>query len=201
MNWSTRLCTAYKNKDIFDDRETASFHSFSSGFLPALGAQSHSFLSVGRRIILPYDPRYRWWENFLVLLVIYTAWMSPFELGFLAIPPWPYIASDFVVDCFFAIDIILTFFVAYLDTKTYLLVDRRTKIASRYLKTWFTFDVASTIPVQVVALSQKSRQGLTYSALNMLRLWRLRRVGALFTRLEKDIHVSYFWIRCLKLLC
>ncbi|KAH6559162.1 hypothetical protein KP509_1Z024800 [Ceratopteris richardii] len=35
----------------------------------------------------------------------------------------------------------------------------------------------------------------------MFRLWRLRRVNCLFTRLEKDIKCSYFLIRCLKLLC
>ncbi|KAI5054076.1 hypothetical protein GOP47_0031031, partial [Adiantum capillus-veneris] len=33
----------------------------------------------------------------------------------------------------------------------------------------------------------------------MLRLWRLRRVSALFARLEKDVRFSYFWMRCLKL--
>ncbi|KAF5725809.1 putative Potassium channel AKT1 [Tripterygium wilfordii] len=35
----------------------------------------------------------------------------------------------------------------------------------------------------------------------MLRLWRLRRVSALFSRLEKDRHYNYFWVRCAKLIC
>ncbi|XP_057768269.1 potassium channel AKT1 isoform X2 [Salvia miltiorrhiza] len=35
----------------------------------------------------------------------------------------------------------------------------------------------------------------------MLRLWRLRRVGALFARLEKDKNFNYFWVRCAKLVC
>ncbi|CAN6441923.1 unnamed protein product [Victoria cruziana] len=35
----------------------------------------------------------------------------------------------------------------------------------------------------------------------MLRLWRLRRVSALFARLEKDRKFSYFWVRCVKLIC
>lgn len=38
---------------------------------------------------------------------------------------------DLVVDGFFAVDIILMFFVAYLDKSTYLLVDDHTKIAIR----------------------------------------------------------------------
>jgi ankyrin repeat protein len=35
----------------------------------------------------------------------------------------------------------------------------------------------------------------------MLRLWRLRRVSALFARLEKDIRFNYFCTRCAKLIC
>lgn len=38
---------------------------------------------------------------------------------------------DLVVDAFFAVDIALTFFVAYLDKSTYLLVLDHKKIASR----------------------------------------------------------------------
>ncbi|GMI67747.1 K+ transporter 1 [Hibiscus trionum] len=36
---------------------------------------------------------------------------------------------------------------------------------------------------------------------SMLRLWHLRRVGALFSRLEKDGNYNYFWVRCAKLIC
>ncbi|KAG5243418.1 potassium channel AKT [Salix suchowensis] len=35
----------------------------------------------------------------------------------------------------------------------------------------------------------------------MLRLWRLRRVSALFSRLEKDRNYNYFWVRSAKLTC
>ncbi|CAN0838212.1 Potassium channel AKT6 [Linum grandiflorum] len=35
----------------------------------------------------------------------------------------------------------------------------------------------------------------------MLRLWRLRRVSRFFARLEKDKNYSYFWTRCVKLVC
>ncbi|KAL0365043.1 UNVERIFIED_CONTAM: Potassium channel AKT2/3 [Sesamum angustifolium] len=36
--------------------------------------------------------------------------------------------------------------------------------------------------------------------LGMLRFWRLRRVKTFFTRIEKDIRFSYFWVRCARLL-
>lgn len=69
-----------------------------------------------------------------MVLVIYSAWSSPFELAFKKVATGSLLYVDLVVDFFFATDIILTFFVAYLDKSTYLLVDIHKKIATRYPK-------------------------------------------------------------------
>ncbi|KAJ6295819.1 hypothetical protein OIU78_023778 [Salix suchowensis] len=140
------------------------------------------------------------WETFLVLLVIYTAWVSPFEFGFLKQPQSPLSICDNVVNGFFAVDIVLTFFVAYLDKTTYLLVDDHKKIAWKYVSSWLALDIISTIPSELARkISPKPLQ--SYGFFNMLRLWRLRRVSALFSRLEKDRSFNYFGVRCTKLLC
>ena len=62
-------------------------------------------------------------------------------------------------------------------------------------------DVASTIPFQGLAylITGEVREGAAYSLLGVLRLWRLRKVKQFFTRLEKDIRFSYFWVRCARL--
>lgn len=116
-----------------------------------------------------------------MLLVFYTAWVSPFEFGFLERPTGPLAITDNVVNGFFAVDIILTFFVAYLDKDTFLLIDSHKKIAWRYAKTWLIFDIISTIPFEIVRsiLPSPLQQ---YGVFNMLRLWRLRRVSAMFAR-------------------
>lgn len=77
----------------------------------------------------------RWWQTYLVILVVYSAWASPFELAFrkAATGSRSLMPIDLVVDGFFAFDIILTFFVAYLDKSTYLLVDDPKKIARRWI--------------------------------------------------------------------
>lgn len=123
----------------------------------------------------------RSWETFLILLVIYTAWVSPFEFGFLEHPKGGLAIADNVVNGFFAIDIVLTFFVAYLDKATYVLIDEPKEIAKRYATTWLLLDVISTIPSELArkAMPRKLR---SYGFFNMLRLWRLRRVSALFAR-------------------
>lgn len=127
---------------------------------------------------------YRLWQTFLVVLVVYSAWASPFELAFRG-TVGSLLPVDLVVDAVFAIDIILTFFVAYLDTSTYLLVDDHKKIAIRYVKNLhFTMDLASTLPFQQIhqILSGRPHKSQVFGFLNMLRLWRLRRVSELFTR-------------------
>uniref|UniRef100_A0A1D1Z8U8 Potassium channel n=1 Tax=Anthurium amnicola TaxID=1678845 RepID=A0A1D1Z8U8_9ARAE len=175
-------------------------YSISNTILPSLGARSNRRMKLHRFIISPHDRRYRAWETFLILLVIYSAWVSPFEFGFLERPKGGLAIADNVVNLFFAVDIILTFFVAYLDKATYLMIDTPKEIAWRYTSTWLVLDVISTIPSEIArkALPQTLR---SYGFFNMLRLWRLRRVSALFARLEKDRNFNYFWVRCAKLIC
>lgn len=125
----------------------------------------------------------RTWETFLILLVIYTAWVSPFEFGFLGAKTGVLSLCDNIINGFFAIDIVLAFFVAYLDKTSYLLIDEPKEIAWRYASTWLALDIISTIP------SEATRQLLptnlqSYGFFNMLRLWRLRRVSSLFARYD-----------------
>lgn len=69
---------------------------------------------------------------FLIVLVFYSAWASPFELAFQMIGSSSLLIPDLIVDAFFAVDIVVTFFVAYLDEDTYELVDDPKKIAVRW---------------------------------------------------------------------
>lgn len=69
----------------------------------------------------------------MVVLVAHSAWVSPFEMAFMRDLPMQYQVIDYVVDAFFAADIIITFFVAYFDNTTYLLVGKKSRIALRYI--------------------------------------------------------------------
>ncbi|XP_042377518.1 potassium channel AKT1-like [Zingiber officinale] len=190
------MCGLETEKEISRD---GSHYSIFSGIIPSLGARSTRRVMLRWFIVSPYDRRYRAWETFLIVLVIYSAWVSPFEFGFLGHATGALALVDNIVNAFFAIDIILTFFVAYLDRTTYLMVDDPKLIAWKYLTTWFVLDVASTIPSEL-ALTLLPHKLRSYGFFNMLRLWRLRRVSALFARLEKDRHFNYFWVRCAKLI-
>ena len=70
----------------------------------------------------------------MVVMVAYSAWVYPFEVAFMnASPKGGLEVVDLVVDLFFAVDIVLTFFVAYIDPRTQLLVRDRKKITFRYV--------------------------------------------------------------------
>ncbi|TYI17508.1 hypothetical protein ES332_A07G029400v1 [Gossypium tomentosum] len=139
--------------------------SVSSSLLPAFGTVvDDGDLHLKRNVIAPYDRRYRWWQTFLVGLVIYSAWASILELTF----------------------------------------DKAANGVLLYVtRFWLFIDVASTIPFPLInkILIDEWHTGQVFSLLNLLRLWRLYRVGELFKRLEKDIRFSYFWTRLLKLIC
>ncbi|CAA7031015.1 unnamed protein product [Microthlaspi erraticum] len=195
-----------KGREEEYDASSLSLNNLSKLILPPLGVASYNqnnFISTGW-IISPMDSRYRWWESFMVLLVAYSAWVYPFEVAFLNSKPKRNLCiADNIVDSFFAVDIVLTFFVAYIDQRTQLLVREPKQIAARYLSSWFLMDVASTIPFDAIGylLTGTAKLNLTCNLLGLLRFWRLRRVKNLFTRLEKDIRFCYFWIRCIRLLC
>ncbi|KAK9269632.1 hypothetical protein L1049_001409 [Liquidambar formosana] len=89
---------------------------------------------------------------------------------------------------------------AYLDDATYALIDNPKQIAWKYTISWLAFDVISIIPSE---LAQKIFPSSfhSYGLFTMVRLWRLRKVGAFFSRLEKDRNLNYFWVRLTKLIC
>ncbi|AQK93628.1 Potassium channel2, partial [Zea mays] len=107
--------------------------NLSKVILPPLGGpsggQSQSHGGSDKWVVSPLDSRYRWWDTFMVVLVAYSAWVYPFEVAFMnASPKGGLEVADIVVDLFFAVDIVLTFFVAYIDGRTQLLVRDRKKI-------------------------------------------------------------------------
>ncbi|KAL9288910.1 Potassium channel KAT3 [Arabidopsis thaliana] len=186
-------------------KDVRNITSVSSSLLPAFGTFIEDDNPSSKPfIVLHFDRRYRLWELFLVILVGYSAWASLFELAFEKAAEGALLTIDLVVDFFFAVDIILTFFVSYLDNTTYLNVTDHKLIAKRYLKSVaFVMDVASTLPIQFIykTITGDVGRGQAFGFLNLLRLWRLRRVAELFKRLEKDAHFNYFVIRVIKLLC
>ncbi|KAG8497915.1 hypothetical protein CXB51_006841 [Gossypium anomalum] len=91
--------------------------------------------------------------------------------------------ETFMVMLVFYSSWVYPFEVAFLSSSA----PRKLYMADNIVDLFFAIDIVLTV-------------GISYSLLGLLRFCRLRRVKQLFTRLEKDIRFSYFWIRCARLL-
>ena len=102
---------------------------------------------------------------------------------------------EIVIDCLFSIDIVISFFTGYYDDKFSVESNIR-KIALRYLKSWFLFDLIACFPLQLVI-----ENSVNYSSLirvtRFKRLWRLVRIAKLFRFIKifkndqrKNIHLA-----------
>ena len=66
-------------------------------------------------MIFPNNKYKQWWDLFIVLLLIYTALLVPFNVCFFDVSSTFQLMWDILVDLLFVIDIILAFFCAHED--------------------------------------------------------------------------------------
>jgi hypothetical protein len=122
------------------------------------------------------------WNGIISVLLLYTATIMPLSMAFFesdSTDVW--FDIDIMLDCFFFVDILVTFNSAYYDTCG-VLVSSRKKVTLKYLKSWFFFDILSCIPFNLIS----GAQGRGFNGL--LRLARLPRLAKLF-RLSRLLKV------------
>lgn len=153
--------------------------------------------SVADHILRPDRPFRRWWDIFMLLLLIYVSTVSVFVFSFIGVLHYtnPLFIIERIVDIICIVDICLNFVTAF-EHLGLLVVDQK-EIAYNYLVTWFFPDVLSTFPWDVVALGINPNhigpsiwQWPRY--LRLLRVFKLARVARLL-RLKRI--VTYFEIR------
>eukprot|EP00931_Biecheleriopsis_adriatica_P079865 TRINITY_DN53205_c0_g1_i1.p1 TRINITY_DN53205_c0_g1~~TRINITY_DN53205_c0_g1_i1.p1 ORF type:complete len:696 (+),score=137.44 TRINITY_DN53205_c0_g1_i1:57-2144(+) len=91
------------------------------------------------------------WDCCLCLLLLYIATIMPFLLAFGS-------AEDkeaesmigLVLDCFFMLDVVFNFRTTYMESPAEEVSDGY-KIACRYCRTWFCFDLISSIPLEYLS--------------------------------------------------
>ena len=130
------------------------------------------------RVILP-DSRFRnGWDVAQVCLLLYVMVMVPIRFGFDQ-PPQMYSAIfwwEVAVDGYFIIDLILNFFMAYVDKLTNILVTSRVVIRNNYLTGWFIIDFFSVLPISHINRMLGKEGGGQTKALKILRMVRLAKL-------------------------
>ena len=84
------------------------------------------------------------WTFVVIILLLYTAIITPFIISFIDIMPFELFLTEVIVDSLFFMDIIFTFFTPY-EEKDKLITDKR-KIAINYITTWLFPDLLACFP-------------------------------------------------------
>ena len=103
------------------------------------------------------------WDTATFLCLMFTAILTPFEVCIIQDPGTVWLVTNWVVNSFFIMDMILQFFLAYQESpkKGARWIVHRPAIIRHYLRTWFLLDLLSSIDFQLVGKAILSSYGPT----------------------------------------
>ena len=135
------------------------------------------------------------WDAVVVVCVFYNCLVLPFRIGFGDEEFGPLSILELGVDMMFISDIFVNFRTGYFTFDTeedeYILVLKQPQAAYHYMKTWFFFDLVSSLPVDLLLLFNMESKTLLYLRFpRMLRLLRLPRLFRYLNRWEQQIGIS-----------
>ncbi|QDZ23601.1 voltage-gated ion channel protein [Chloropicon primus] len=119
------------------------------------------------------------WDIYMVILLLFTTIVTPFEVCFLSsdlIPVW-LLVVNYVVDCSFFVDLLLNFNRMSFDENTGIPIADLKVIRSQYLRGYFFVDFISCLPFDQLAILFGA--GDKAEALKILRLLKLVRLAKL----------------------
>ena len=164
-----------------------------------------------RCIINPRSEFQSKWDMVVVILLLFTAIVTPWEVAFLE-PAWNglYIVNR-GVDLGFCIDLVCQFFTPYYSMKYMGFVIDHKRIACNYAKGWLSIDIISIFPFDTLGLIMEgqggSAGGVPLGQLKLLRVIRLARLAkllkvmkssAIFKKWESRIGMQFSTMTMLK---
>jgi hypothetical protein len=139
--------------------------------------QAGIHFSKGRwHCCLTIDPRTDWmkvWDGLIIILLIFTTYVTPYEVAFLSTRLNPLFFINRFVDLVFLLDLIRSFFTAYFDEEKQYWVGDVTTIVYHYMRGWFVIDLVSILPFDSVGLILQSEVMTKFKAARIIRLLRL----------------------------
>ncbi|KAM6977690.1 voltage-gated inwardly rectifying potassium channel KCNH2 [Aplochiton taeniatus] len=148
--------------------------------------------------VLHYSPFKAVWDWLILLLVIYTAILTPYSAAFLlndqeeqAMQSCGYSCSplnvvDLMVDIMFIIDILINFRTTYVNANDEV-VSHPVRIAVHYFKGWFLIDMVAAIPFDLLIYrnGEEVRDRETTTLIGLLKTARLLRLVRVARKLDR----------------
>ncbi|MFT7809104.1 potassium voltage-gated channel subfamily H member 2-like [Arapaima gigas] len=157
--------------------------------------------------VLHYSPFKAVWDWLILLLVIYTAILTPYSAAFLlsdqedaAMHSCVYSCSplnvvDLIVDIMFIIDILINFRTTYVNANDEV-VSHPFRIAVHYFKGWFLIDMVAAIPFDLLIYRNGEETTTLIGLLKTARLLRLVRVARKLDRYSEYGAAVLFLLMC-----
>ncbi len=145
-----------------------------------------------------WDPRSNGrlrWDAGVVVCVLYNCLILPLRIGFGDDEFGPLSVLELMVDIVFISDIFVNIRTGYFKydqmLDEYILVLKQPQAMLHYLRTWFVFDLISSLPVDLLLLFDLDSETLLYLRFpRLLRLLRLPRLFRYLNRWEQQIGIS-----------
>ncbi|XP_016099990.1 potassium voltage-gated channel subfamily H member 2-like [Sinocyclocheilus grahami] len=169
---------------------------------------------IHRWTVLHYSPFKAVWDWLILLLVIYTAILTPYSAAFLldgdedssgqncSYSCSPLNVVDLMVDIMFIIDIIINFRTTYVNANDEV-VSHPLRIAVHYFKGWFLIDMVAAIPFDLLIdrtgeemSTEPTQQTTLIGLLKTARLLRLVRVARKLDRYSEYGAAVLFLLMC-----
>lgn len=125
----------------------------------------------------------KYWDIWVVTLLVYTAFVTPYEIAFLETSINALWVFNRIVDVSFLCDMVVNFMMPYYDVDRQQWITRPSQIAKRYVLRWFTLDLLSILPIDTVVFftadensKEDASQLRIFRIVRLLRLMKLLRV-------------------------
>uniref|UniRef100_A0A669B6N4 Voltage-gated inwardly rectifying potassium channel KCNH2 n=1 Tax=Oreochromis niloticus TaxID=8128 RepID=A0A669B6N4_ORENI len=157
--------------------------------------------------VLHYSPFKAVWDWLILLLVIYTAILTPYSAAFLLndhedvgmqgciYSCSPLNVVDLIVDIMFIIDILINFRTTYVNSNDEV-VSHPVRIAVHYFKGWFLIDMVAAIPFDLLIYRNGEETTTLIGLLKTARLLRLVRVARKLDRYSEYGAAVLFLLMC-----
>ncbi|KAL1006352.1 hypothetical protein UPYG_G00071240, partial [Umbra pygmaea] len=156
--------------------------------------------------VLHYSPFKAVWDWLILLLVIYTAILTPYSAAFLLniheetlVVNCSYCSPlnvvDLIVDIMFIVDIVINFRTTYVNANDEV-VSAPLRIAVHYFKGWFLIDMVAAIPFDLLISRTGEETTTLIGLLKTARLLRLVRVARKLDRYSEYGAAVLFLLMC-----
>lgn len=155
-------------------------------------------------ILNPRDEFLKRWDIYVMILLLFTAVVTPFEVAFLETDVNFLFVLNRIIDLSFVIDMYINFVTARFVEDTGKWRYKLGQIAKSYLMGWFTIDLISILPFDVAGVLMDNDEVSQLKVFRVVRLFRLLklarifRASRIFARWENSISLSYSWMSLIK---